>query len=103
MATQSERIAQLEAEVASLRAHQPPRVQFGERLATLLEDTGGVDGVEIIGEADGPLGGRSYQIRAVFTDARGKDHGVIVNAYVGEPDVKVQGRGERRAIGGGGR
>ncbi len=89
MATQSDRVAQLEAEVRSLRANQPPRTQFGERLATLLEEVKALADVEIVGEATGPMGGKSYQIRGVFTDARDKEHGVIINAYVGKPDVQL--------------
>lgn len=42
----------------------------------------------------GPLGGRSHQLKGIFTDGRGQRHGVLINIYCGAPDVEINAKDE---------
>jgi hypothetical protein len=101
MATQAQQIEELRAEIQTLKGMISPQAQFlssfEDHLATMID----LEIVESLGDQKGPLGGTSQQLRAIFTDAKGKQHGVLVNAYVGEPDVVLGGEDGKQVVRGG--
>lgn len=77
------------------QARQNPQREFMGMLADLLEfgDAEDFEIQDIVFDSKGPLGGHSQQIIGVFTDSKDRHHGVILNCYVGEPDIHLDDNG----------
>jgi hypothetical protein len=75
----------LESRVAHLEGKIPPAEQFADVIAEALSWIDDSQILVVDGPEDsvGPLGGKSKQVRGLFTDAKGKRHGFIMNCYVG--------------------
>jgi hypothetical protein len=71
------------------RAQRNPRRQFAALLVHALENTSDFEMLAVGIDKRGPLGGRSQQIIGVFVDDKGTKQGVVINAYVGEPDITI--------------
>jgi len=91
MALTKIQIVQREKALVALeeKAKRNPRRQFAALLVHALEGTSDFEMVNVKIDNRGPLGGRSQQIIGVFTDNNGVRQGVVINAYVGEPDVTL--------------